>query len=279
MNEGLRAFGRRLKELLAEKGVSVDDISKATKIRTVFLDALLSGKREDLPDDVFVIGYLRAMLGYLHVNPEAWIDEYKALSRPAETQESEISGNSFTPVPEIRTKSHFMLWALLVLAMVACSGLYLFRGSLAGMKDSLIGSGPEKEFDAGAAPGVRETLPQDPGMQANTDGGAEKAGGEKPAVKISGPDAEEDLKPKAGLEIVALSRCWVEITSEGEGHPVIIRRELPAGETVTCPGIVTYRVTLGDASAVNVFFNGKEVVFEKAKGKVLRDMVVGEEKK
>lgn len=286
MNEGLRAFGARLGELFAEKGISVDEISKATKIRIVFIEALLRGKREDLPDDVFVIGFLRAVLGYLHVNPEPWVNEYKSLSRPAEEPEPDPACDRFTPVPQIRTRSHFMLWTVLVLAIVGCSGMYLFRMSPRDLRDLLVQKRPEE--GKGTAQKLRTaspaTIPSVDRVPSVNEASAPPSGDENKQPEAGAPDPEthpifEGGRSKTGLEIVAMSKCWIEVRSEGDGDQVVVKRELPAGETIACPGIVTYRVTLGDSSAVNVFFNGKEVVFDKSKGKVVRDMLVGEEKK
>jgi len=253
MSESLRAFGRRLKELLDDRNVTAEELSKATKIRTVFLEALFKGQRENLPNDVFIVGYLKAVLDYLRINPDPWIEEFKALSKPDDPQELRLPSNALTPVPEIRTRSHFLLWALLVLAIVACSGLYLFRMSPWDLKALLA----KEEF----VPAEKPASVQPPLIE------------QQPSDAVSGVSVPAAVEAK-GLEIESLSSCWVEI--RGEKGDTILKRELSAGERVAFDSQKRYDITIGDSSAVKIFFNGEEVAFDRTKDKVLRGLIVGE---
>ncbi|HNQ77611.1 MAG TPA: DUF4115 domain-containing protein [Acidobacteriota bacterium] len=276
MNDGLKAFGRRLKELADEKGVPVEELSKATKIRAFFIESIFRGRREDLPDDIFVVGYVKALLDHLRVDPGPWIEEYRALTKPEPLAEQDPRESSFTPVPPIRTGSHLIMWTLLVLAILACSGIYLFRISPADIRGRLLGShagSPDPAKTAAALESVPGKKGHDSGASVLPPPAAEKER-EGEAAPVAGREkkivtADENLR---GLLIRASAPCWIEL--KGDGGRVLLKREVAGGESLVFPGR-KFVISVGDSSAVDVVFDGKAVEIEKAPGKVIRNVELG----
>src|SRR5579871_523280 len=69
-------FGEHLKRERELRGVSLDEISAATRIKTTFLEALESGRWEELPGGAFNRGFIRATSQFLGLDEDGMIAEY-----------------------------------------------------------------------------------------------------------------------------------------------------------------------------------------------------------
>lgn len=69
-------FGEHLKREREMRGVSLQEISAATRISTRFLDALENEQWERLPGGVFNRGFVRSVAHFLGLDEEALIAEY-----------------------------------------------------------------------------------------------------------------------------------------------------------------------------------------------------------
>lgn len=59
------ALGVRLKEARLKKGLSLEEVSKATKIKPSFLQALEKGEYENLPSSAYAFGFVSNYASYL----------------------------------------------------------------------------------------------------------------------------------------------------------------------------------------------------------------------
>lgn len=268
MNGNLKLFGARLKEAIDEKGKTVDEISKATKIRKVFIEALINGDRDNLPDEVFVLGYLRAILNFLGTAPDSYVEEYKMLSKRENIIE-EKRIEEFSPLPKIRSKNHLLVWLVIVALMLFFSAFFLFRNSILEIGTNLFS---HLRSD-------NQSLNKDlPALSSNEDKTKEVV--TKEEIKQNEeqiPSTQEETQiPPEGLTIISLSKCWIELFDEN--NKVLLRKELSEKEEFNFKG-KKFIITLGDSSAVRLFFGGKEVNFLKQKGKVLKNLVISGEPK
>src|SRR5215472_13243429 len=69
-------FGERLKRERELREVTLEEISKATRIAPRFMDALENEKWERLPGGVFGRGFVRSVARYLGLNEEDLLSEY-----------------------------------------------------------------------------------------------------------------------------------------------------------------------------------------------------------
>ncbi len=69
-------FGEHLKREREMRGVSLEEISAATRISTRFLEALESEKWEQLPGGIFNRGFIRAEAHFLGLDEESLVAEY-----------------------------------------------------------------------------------------------------------------------------------------------------------------------------------------------------------
>lgn len=262
MNKRLKLFGSRLKETIEEKGMSVNEISKATKIRKVFIEALLNGDKENLPDQVFVVGYLKAILDFLKVDPDSYLEEYKALTNNEEVLEEKEKGKeNFSPLPEFKSKSHYLLWFAFVALILIFSAFFLFRASILEMAGNIFSRNSNETKIATASPENISPV-NNPPIEAKEE--------KEESFKNISPISQE------GLVIKSSSPCWIELF--GENEKILMKREVTQGEELNFKG-KSFKVTLGDPTAVSLFLDGKEISFPKEKGKVLRDFKISGESK
>src|SRR6516162_11634811 len=89
------SFGDRLRREREQRGISLDDVALATKIRAGLLQALEEEKFDRLPGGIFNKGFVRAYARHLGIDEEQAIADYMAASgdgpirRPVEGQKSE----------------------------------------------------------------------------------------------------------------------------------------------------------------------------------------------
>ncbi len=122
MMGGGETVGRSLKRAREEKNLSIDEVSRATKIKKEFLIAIEEDRYDALPGQVFTRGFIRAYGDFLGLDGAT--AALKAISRP-EGEIPEIPGAS------TRTAGG-MGWALLaggvgaaiaVVAWIAMNGM------------------------------------------------------------------------------------------------------------------------------------------------------------
>jgi len=77
----MRELGEKLRGLREQKGISLEEIQQKTKINLKYLQAIEEGKRDLLPEEVYLKGFLRIYAQALKINKEEVIAEYNALQK------------------------------------------------------------------------------------------------------------------------------------------------------------------------------------------------------
>jgi transcriptional regulator with XRE-family HTH domain len=94
------SFGQYLARARETKGLTLDDLAHSTKIRRAILEAVEHNTRGDLPEKVFVLGYVRSYAIAVGLNVEdtyrrfqaSWVDDAQAVAE----EEAKASGRSFS---------------------------------------------------------------------------------------------------------------------------------------------------------------------------------------
>ncbi len=120
---------RRTREV---REISLEEISKKTKISVRFLKAIEEGKWSSLPGEVFIKGFIRTYAEVLGLNPEEVIQKY--------LQEREIKESGFTErkiekVKNIWEKLFFFLSFVILIGLII---LFLPKSKNRESKNSLI---------------------------------------------------------------------------------------------------------------------------------------------
>ncbi len=115
----VKRVGEILKSQRERKGLSLKDIHEKTKIRLDFLECLENGKYEKLPDEVYVIGFIRNYADTVGLNPEKIIPFYRRESKKIEDAQKKN-------VPSIKVKTPFKLTPMKLITLAVSIALTAF---------------------------------------------------------------------------------------------------------------------------------------------------------
>jgi cytoskeletal protein RodZ len=110
-------FGRYLSQQRELRGLSRDDVARATKISPAIITALETGQTERLPGRVFVINYVRAYAQVIGLAPEEAVLRFEEIDRTAQVLPP-------PPVLERQRRKRAMVGLVVALALLGL-GVYL----------------------------------------------------------------------------------------------------------------------------------------------------------
>ena len=146
------------------QGKTMLDVVEGTKIRSRLLDALESGRYEELPSPAYVKGYIQSYARYLEIPSEPLLDQFKAestgYSRPASPADRYLSMIPAEPVVPEREHQNAIprnVWiavavGLIIIVLALCGLSRLFGGSGANTTPTAPGSS-----QTSASPGATAT--------------------------------------------------------------------------------------------------------------------------
>jgi len=74
---GTLTLGEKLRKLRSDRRMSLNEVSRVTKIQIVYLERLEEGMYDKLPADVYVKGFLRSYAEFLGVDEEILVKLYE----------------------------------------------------------------------------------------------------------------------------------------------------------------------------------------------------------
>lgn len=72
----MASIGEQLRQAREARGISIQEVEQATRIRRVFLQALEDNRPQDLPDPTYVRGFVRNYARFVGLDPEPLIKAY-----------------------------------------------------------------------------------------------------------------------------------------------------------------------------------------------------------
>ncbi len=275
----MRELGELLRNTREAEGLSVADVQEATKIRARYLEAMEEGRFEALPGEVYVKGFLRSFAEAVGLSGDEVVARYKAERARIETEKAREAhpdqGRDVSKKSRIR-RHWLMVVALVAIVVVAIVvvvvGVVVWRqghvpaGSAGvcsgdqGAADLATGEGAEGspgEFPSEAQPGEATTLPGAPeaGPRATAPGALiAPVTPARPPI----PAAEEAFPAGEGheLSVAITERCWVRVVADGK---VVFERSMLAGEEATWRAERSIRIKVGNASGIDVTYNGVHI--------------------
>ena len=221
-------FGERLKRERELREVSMDELTKATRISKRFVEALENEDWARLPGGVFGHGFVRTIARYLGLNEEALLGEYDLAradhlaAAPPKVEERIPSPPKWLPVAAV-------LILLLLLVGLFYAGRYGWHRFAAyrASKKSATASSP-----------VQQQVQFDP----SSPGSAEQF------------SAADPSKAPLDLSVSTSAATRVRVLADDK---LLLDAELPAGETRHFPANDHFEVSAGDSSAVLLELNHK----------------------
>jgi cytoskeleton protein RodZ len=119
----LTPFGEHLKREREMRGVSLEEISAATRISTRFLEALETGQWDQLPGGAFNRGFIRSTARYLGLNEDSMVAEY-ALEKEGQSDTRSSAPSTSLAMPRDWRP---VVGAIVTLALLIGCGWYGYR--------------------------------------------------------------------------------------------------------------------------------------------------------
>lgn len=260
-------IGERLRNAREAKSLSLSALENLTRIRAVYLRALEEEQFDRLPGRIYARGFLRTYAAALGLDPDDLLEAYPQAFQMAAppilgTHPVEIPIQPTARQSRLRRIAIYvgavLVLAILVLGYIGYEQLHQFNAPV-----------PQAESPSGSqavsqpAPPPREppAAPQpapEPSAQPKTPSAPQ------PAIPPRAPVAPPQLTPAAkpplakGVEVQlsASDTSWVRVVADDQ---VLFEGKLYAGEIRTWRARQRLVVRLGNAPAIVVTINGKQV--------------------
>lgn len=258
----LASFGEDLRREREIRGISLKEISDATKISKRFLEALERNDHKTLPAPVFTRGFVREYARYVGLNAEEMVNRYNFAAAnddriekpPTVTKYPETPVRDISPRPApkrgipptyARVNRNLIATALTVIAL---SGVAYWAVQF------------KRERDAAESANLAVvSVPKSV----------------EPAVSLQ-PEAQpvpDDTTLRLTVEAAADS--WVELEADGK---TVLNDVVPAGQRQSFEAKEQFRFRkIGNAAGLNVTFNGATVPPMGAEGEVVRNRIFDRE--
>jgi cytoskeletal protein RodZ len=234
-------FGESLKREREMRGVTLEEVSAATRIATRFLKAIEDEQWDQLPGGVFNRGFVRAVARYLGLDEENIVAEYTLAVGDRQT----VPVWTGSP-PAVTADQPWLAWIIAAIIVMA-----LAAGGWFGMREFLLRRAQKKASpsslldttSAAAASSLTAAMPVGADGQGATSGAPTDSS--NPA---SFPNDRFELK------VVAAKRTKVIVVADKD---VVFDGTMKAGENHFFNATDHFQVSAKDAGVVHLELNGK----------------------
>ncbi|MEU5256422.1 helix-turn-helix domain-containing protein [Streptomyces longwoodensis] len=238
--EARPSIGRALRQARIARGLTVDDVSTATRVRIAIIHAIEADDFTPCGGDVYARGHIRTLARAVRLDPAPLIEQFEAThgGRPAPTPAAPLF-----EAERIRPERRGPNWtAAMVAAIVAVIGFVGFtavKGDGGGSKEQVAdGTTPEASASASAVPKNDKPVDITP---APSDSAIAAAPQDKVTVQVTATDG----------------RSW--ISAKDHNGRLLFDGLLKQGESKTFQDNQKVNLVLGDAGAIQLYVNGKKI--------------------
>ncbi|MCC5035863.1 DUF4115 domain-containing protein [Streptomyces sp. WAC 00631] len=241
------SVGRALQQARIDAGLTVDQVSTVTRVRNPIIHAIEQDDFSRCGGDVYARGHIRALARAVGVDAAVLVEQYDAEhgGRPQPTPAAPLfEAERIRPEPARPNWTAAMVAA--IVAVVGFVGFTLFSGDDENGGTPVAGNTPES---SPAKPGGGK--PADPKPEP-TDSAIAAAPADKVTVKLTAAEGSS----------------W--ILAKNHNGKVLHQGVIKEGASKTFTDKERIDLILGNAGAVQLYVNGKEVKDEFAPGEVQR---------
>jgi cytoskeletal protein RodZ len=273
-------LGTILRETREARGLDLEQVSKITRIRPRFLEALEEERYDVLPTPVHVRGFLRNYALFLNLDPEPLINRYKASRRmvkdiplqkqvrpelekapslPPETLDDEFEDNPVFYRPlgnKLQTPAWFS--SEILIGIVLIIGLLALIGWAGSRYIIPMVSGTEETETP-----VAEITPSQPIPTAiQTAMSTSTPAPTQPTEEATVPPIVSSII----LDITAIESNWLYIEVDGE---VVQEGMVEANDLFSWEGVEMVKLRTGNAAGLDVTLNGQNLGQLGSRGEVV----------
>ena len=281
VNDALEiGIGIALRDARIAHNLSLAEVSALLRIRESHLEAIELENFDQLPGNVYAIGFIRTYAQYLELNEGDLIMRFKAAS-----VDPGIADMVFQEEEEAEQISGALKISLLVVGALVVYVLWLVAGAQddeitvstvvqtpiaqVDVQASRAADAKASEADTPAPPGAAsEAVPDAMGADiASTDSGAkDSALGLQSAAQV-GLQAVDTTPEPSRVEIRATRRTWMRL--ENAQGRVLFSSVIDEGEGFELPDDMDYILATRDAGALTYFVNNQAVAPVGRRGQIL----------
>ena len=259
------SFGRYIRAIRIQKGIDLKTVSDALKVTLHKLSLIEAEDHEELPDDIYVKGILRAYADYIGLDADDLIDRYE-INRSAYINRSESPSRGMRRREKMLPR---MLLSLLLLACIGGASVALFYQSDAIKPDTIKPDAGQTRTvkprgETGAA-GSAEPSGRAAAVQRQAPSPAEAPAGQPEAALQAGP-GDQSATGKLVLTIDAVAKTWVKINIDGEEPLEYLLRPK---DHVELEADSHFSMLIGNAAGLRMHLNDRPVQVPGQAGEVV----------
>lgn len=257
----MESAGARLKQIRLQKGISLEEVHKKTKIHQNILRSLEEDNLASV-SDVYLKGFLKIYCKFLNVDPAEYIPDYKEpqghvyFQVPTNEEEPRLSLRD--PAARLKAVLVKVPWPRIIAVAV---GLLLIVGLVQGVR--------------GCARRSREASLVRRAQQEEAAAAAARATQKSPAAKPQAPAvAPKPAKPEATplrLSIRAKEDCFVTVTAD---NTVLFKSTLRKKRSESWTAKDRMELDLGNAAAVELEVNGRTIPPLSKRKRAIKNIVI-----
>lgn len=240
--------------------LTIKDVENETSIRALYIEAIEKGDQKALPSEVYVKGFIRNYADFLHLDADALARQYREEIHGIEEAAPVVaaipvaeggehgpfsSGSDFRERVQKSHRTQNILVTVGVILIAFIGSIYYFFGDEPVAK--------QKPNSAASGGMIRQ---------------------EPPVVRSSASSSKESVSPAAepsmesataaaasvnrGVEVSAkfTGRCWIQAVTDGK---VVYEGTAEPNQTLSWKGADRIAVTVGNAGAVDIVYNGRSL--------------------
>jgi cytoskeletal protein RodZ len=272
-----------LKQARLKKGKDILEASEALRVSHYYIKAIEEGNKQNLPERVYTLGFLRSYARYLDIDPEMMVKLFKVQILGDPIKENLVFPK---PVPEHSSPRDLILLVSATIAILGLGAWYYFvhsdkkdtseisaqtsiqkiienEGAQETATEENIVSSQETETVPLEEPQGETVRTGEPSLRTDENFSENKAVQAAPVPATESTTVAEipapEKKTAAVVEPVKLEfkgEAWVELkTKEGK---TLLRKTFYPGETYVIQPQEGLQLHTGNAGAIKIFWPGKE---------------------
>lgn len=247
------SFGENLKREREMRGITLEEISAATKISVRFLKSIESEEFSALPGGIFRRSFVRAYARYLGLDEDPLIEEYQMAAKTrADVDLSHFSPPKIHPRPEQPTRH--TLWAAVIVVVLLVLGFTLWRRS---HRSPQVPPRPKSSEVASARPAPDPPKANGSGSQPANSKPAGAGVLATSAVVTAGVPKLPPVADAGGrlvLQIATTERSWIAVDTDGT---MVMQGIMEPNTAKTFKASASFDVLTGNAQGVTLTLNGQ----------------------
>ncbi|MER6326021.1 helix-turn-helix domain-containing protein [Streptomyces coelicoflavus] len=250
--EARTSVGRALKQARIAAGLTVDDITTATRVRIAIVHAIEADDFAPCGGDVYARGHIRTLAKAVGLDPADLLARFDAEhgGRPVPTAAAPLF-EAERIRPERRGPNWTAAMVAAIVAVIGFVGFTFVKGGDDGGNEASVAEGANASPSESASAGAKPEKPADPKPEPS-DSAIAAAPADKVTVKVSATDG----------------RSW--ISAKDHNGRLLFDGLLKQGDSKTFQDNEKVNLVLGDAGAIELYVNGKKIEDDFRPGAVER---------